>query len=108
MGHQRRYAPIGRNVPEPVDAIERNGWPQWIGIDGRHPVERVEPFNRNRWPESAECAMVVAICCVAELACSEADESCRLAEASSLALPAILPTASLRPSVILEKAAPVS
>lgn len=60
MGRQRCYPPIGRIVPEWLDAIEWNEWPEWIGIDGRHPVERVEPFNRNRWPESAECALVAS------------------------------------------------
>jgi len=39
-----------------VDGMEWNEWPQWSGIDGRHPSERVEPFNRNHWNDSAEYA----------------------------------------------------
>jgi len=37
----------GRLAPEWVAGMDRNGWPEWIGMDGRLASESVADFKRN-------------------------------------------------------------
>ena len=36
----------------------RNGWPEWIGMTGRNGPEQVAGINRNQWPECVGIRMV--------------------------------------------------